>query len=190
MNNIRIVIGGPPNSGKSVFTLYLQRAMRQLQVRAYHNDYDPYSETRLMLMGDISKELREQLKKTDVGKSEAEEFAKKFKQKHEDYPLVLGDLPGKVSDITKILAKSGTHAIIVCDEKKHELIKEWKLMFEELGINIICIINTNLDGIEEITNSNSIIFAKVANLDRNNIAVVVPAHLLALAQEIKTKLSL
>ena len=190
MTNIRIVIGGPSNSGKSVFARYLQKALRQLGISTYHYDYDPYSRTRLMLTGDITPEEREESKKKKVSKKEAKKCARIFKKDYEKYQVVVGDLPGRVSDITEILATSGTLAIIVCDEKKTDQIEYWQSMFKKLNIKIICTIHTNLNGVEDIDNSTDMIFAKVTNLDRNNMTDLAPAHILALSKEIMTRLSL
>lgn len=190
MPQIRIVIGGPSNSGKSVFTRYLQKALRQLGISTYHYDYDPYSRTRLMLTGDITPKEREKLKKKEISKKEAKRHARIFKKNYKKYPVVVGDLPGRVSDITEILATSGTLAIIVCDEKKTNQIKYWQSMFKKLNIKIICTIHTNLDGVEDMDNSTDMIFAKVANLDRNNMTDLAPLHILALSKEIRTRLSL
>lgn len=189
MKNIRIVIGGPPDSGKSVFAIYLQRALRQLEIRTYHYDYDPYSPTRQFALGEISAGEREKMK-GPVSKEDAKAHAKKFKENYDEYPIIVGDLPGQISETTEILAKSGTHGIIVCDEKKFKEIDSWKSMFDKLNIKTICIVQTNLRGDEDIDDSGEIINAKISNLDRNNMVDHVPATILVLAQKIKIRLSL
>lgn len=189
MKNIRIVIGGPPDSGKSVFTIYLQRALRQLGIRTYHYDYDPFSPTRQFALGEISVEQRKKLK-GPVSKEDAQAHAKKFKENYNEYPIIVGDLPGQISETTEILAKSGTHGIIVCDEKRAEQIDSWRSMFDKLNIKTICIVQTNLRGDEDIDDSAEIINAKISNLDRNNMVDYVPATILVLTQKIKTRLSL
>ena len=190
MGSTRIVIGGPTHSGKSVFTVYFYWALRQSGIRTYHYDYDPYSPTRLLVLGDITGKEREKLK-GPVSKNDVLIHAKKFKQNFNQYTIVVGDLPGQISETTKLLAKSGTRGIIVCDEKKDSEIKDWKLMFDELKIKTICIIRSNLRGIDEIDNNEQeIITAKISNLDVNNMANNVPLPILVLSQKIRTKLSL
>ena len=186
-SNIRIVIGGPPNSGKSIFAVYLFRALREMGIRAYHYDYDPYSPTRELILGMISKEDRERLK-TDVTSKGAKIFAGNFQEKFVNYDIVIGDLPGRISEILDILASAGTHGLIVCSDEREEQIQEWKNVFRKLNINIICIVKTNLvdfDKVDEEIVDDGVIFAEISGLERENIPEIVPTNIRSLAKIIK-----
>ena len=46
MKNVRIVIAGPSYSGKSIFAVYLEDALDDIGVNAFHEDYDPFFPTK------------------------------------------------------------------------------------------------------------------------------------------------
>ena len=191
-SNIRIVIGGPPNSGKSVFAIHLFRALREIGIRTYHSDYDPYSPSREFILGKKSKEEREKLKK-DVTSKEAKELASNFQEKYVNYDIVIGDLPGRISEILDILASAGTHGLIVCSDEKEEQIQEWKKVFKKLNINIICIVKTNLvdfDKVDEERSDDGVVFVEISGLKREDLSKNVPNNIMDLARIIKNILQI
>lgn len=163
----RIVIGGPSNSGKSAFAVILRACLNNAGVHTFHQDYDPFSPTREYALKKISDNDRKSLKKI-ITKDDAKKLAKKFSDLGSKYDLVIGDLPGTTNETTKILATGGTHAIILCSDKKTSELKDWINLFVKLKIPIICILESNLNGSEEIIDG-STIRGKLSNLDRNKI---------------------
>jgi len=187
MSDIRIVIGGPQHSGKSTFAIYLERALTNLGINVYNQDYDPFSPTKDYALGIISNEERKKRKKKVLSK-EARSCSKKFISLSAKYDLLIGDLPGKITDITEILVSGGTHAIILCRDDELGEIDQWKNFFEQQGLDVIAIIESNLNGTESVKN-NGIISAKISNLDINNIGDT-PSIVLAIGALIKSKIGI
>ena len=163
----RIVIGGPSNSGKSAFAVILRGSLNQVNIHTFHKDYDPFSPTREYSLKEISEEERKSLKKI-ISENEAVEMAKEFNNLGSDYELLIGDLPGTVSKTTSILASGGTHAIILCSNKKLDEKNDWVQLFQKIKIPVICILESNQNGTEEICDG-PVITGKLSNLDRDNI---------------------
>ncbi|MGH7884475.1 MAG: hypothetical protein ACRENO_02125 [Thermodesulfobacteriota bacterium] len=183
LSQVRIVIGGPKNSGKSVFAVYFFRAFRQLGIRAYHYDYDPYSPTRELVLKKIDNTQREKLKKM-ISDEEARDIAKNFQNNFSEYDIIIGDLPGQISDVSKILISAGTHSIVVCRADEEKEINVWRSMFNKLNVKTVCVVKTFLADHEEI-NESDIIYVETSNLDRNDVSETVPATILALTEKIK-----
>ncbi len=184
IKKIRIVVGGPPHSGKSTFALYLERALQDLGTDAYNYDYDPWGETKRYAEGLISKEERDGTKKIPTEKETrlcVKEFASLPNR------LVIGDLPGKPTDITEILVSVGTHAVILCKDDELDKIKEWEKLFNRKNIKILAILTSNQTGQENIEEENGIIVGRISNLDVSNIGET-PKIISAVASLIKKSL--
>lgn len=186
MKNIRIVIGGPPHSGKSTFALYLERSLNDLGTNAFNYDYDPFGETKRLVEGLISKEEREHTKKIPT-KEEVESCAKEFALLSITYEVVIGDLPGKPTDLTEILTLAGTHAIILCKDDELDKIAEWKNLFNKQDVKILGILESNQTGDEIVYEEKGVIIGKISNLNVNNIGET-PKSILSVAALIKRNL--
>lgn len=186
LKKIRIVIGGPPHSGKSTFALYLERALKDLGTNTFNNDYDPFGETKRFAEGLISKKEREHTKKIPT-KEEVESCAKEFALLSITYEVVIGDLPGKPTGLTEILSAKGTHAIILCKDDELDKITEWKNLFNKQDVKILGILESNQTGDEIVYEEKGIIIGKISNLDVNNIRET-PKIILSVAVLIKRNL--
>lgn len=78
MPQIRIIIGGPPNSGKSTLVSSLIRALWEIGVKVNSAELDLWAPTLEFLEGKISKEERDSRKQKKVTKEEAEEASKRL----------------------------------------------------------------------------------------------------------------
>lgn len=162
---IRLLIGGPPNSGKSTLAESLARALQDQRVDAEAVDLDPWSPTLALIRGEITEEQRRAMKKKEITMEEAEKAAKRFEQISRKHGIALGDAPGEISDQLRIIARKATHAIILCREDSRDAIDKWKIFFTEMGIRIIAVLVSKERGGEEIR-SNTLIEGTVSNLDR------------------------
>lgn len=163
----RIVIGGPSNSGKSTFAIIIQRCLNQIGTHTFHRDYDPFSPTRDYAIGKISDDDRINLKKSN-SKEDVRKRAEEFRALGSGYDLIIGDLPGSTDKTTITLASSATHAIILCSDKKLNEKNNWVELFEKIKIPIICMLESNQNGIEEICDG-ELITGKLSNLNRDNV---------------------
>lgn len=183
---IRIVVGGPPNSGKSTFSECIARALQDLDIDAESIELDVFAETLDYIKGKISKEERERKKREPVTKEKIEKAVKRFKDASNEHDIVIGDAPGGISKESKLLCRMATHGIIICREDKSSEIEDWILFFKELNIPVIVIITSKLVGEESVTSS-ELIHATLVNLNREQIQITESIRLLSVL--LKEKLS-
>jgi AAA15 family ATPase/GTPase len=101
---IRIIIGGPPNSGKSTLAESLAVALRALGVDAYAEDLDLASPTLEFIKGEKGWEQRRGTKKEWTPEL-AKEAAALFEETSTKHALVIGDAPGKITSESKTIAE-------------------------------------------------------------------------------------
>ncbi|MGC8497595.1 MAG: hypothetical protein ACP5NL_06340 [Thermoplasmata archaeon] len=164
MGSIRIIIGGPPNSGKSTFSESLARLFQDQGFDAEAIDLDKASPTLELIRHKISKEERNSMKR-NLTKEDADNAKKEYISKSKEHQIVIGDGPGKISEESKIIYSSGTVGIIVCREDYKKEIKNWEYFFEELNVKLIAVIISKNNG-EESVNSNDLIHGVLVKLNR------------------------
>jgi CRISPR-associated protein Csx3 len=147
---IRIIIGGPPNSGKSTLVNSLKRALWEIGVKVNSAELDLWAPTLEFLEGKITKEERDSRKQKKVTKEEAEEASKRLVEASQDGSIAIGDCPGKMSEELKIIVKNATHAIILCRVDQIQEMESWRKFFSEAGIPIIAELVSDLEGDEAV----------------------------------------
>jgi len=166
----RFVVGGPPNSGKSTFVMSLVRALQETGVDVYPFDQDIFSPTVDLIAGRTTPEERQSRKRKISGEEAVRLLnyvAESFRQLSEKHKVVIGDLPGRVSDDLKPVLKQATHAIIVCREDKEDEVQEWQGLFDSYQIKIVAIIISKTIGEETVSFSDrGPIRAVLTNLNR------------------------
>lgn len=168
MPEIRIIIGGPPNSGKSTLVSSTKRAFWEIGVKVNSVELDLWAPTLEFLEGKISKEERDSRKQKKVTKEEAKEASKRLVEASQDGSIAIGDCPGKMSQELKIIVKNATHAIILCRADQIQEIESWRTFFSEVGIPIIAELVSELNGSEEVQMSgNGLITGRLVGLDRD-----------------------
>ena len=160
-------------------------ALHLLGVDAFVQDLDLASETVKFITGEENWKNRAKLKKewtTDLAK----EAAKQFKEASSNYDLVIGDAPGKITEITRIISQEASHSAICCrDDCKNE-IEEWQTLFKELKKEVIVIVTSKPNGTESIS-VDGIIRATLTGLNRKP---KVDGIIRAVAWHIKRKLDI
>ena len=120
---IKIVVGGPPQSGKSTFTTRLVRTLlKERGVDVDNMGLDPWDRT----LDVILERIPESERKQNMSKKEAIEALRKkassFNKLSKKHDVVVGDLPGIPDELAQIVTRIGTYGIIVIDNDKDELI--------------------------------------------------------------------
>jgi len=181
----RIIIGGPPNSGKSTLAESLTRALRAIGVDAYAEDLDLASQTLEYIKGVKPWKLRAQEKKEWTSEL-ADKAAAKFKEASKRHSVVIGDAPGKISNESRKIAQQANNAIILCRADSISQKKEWRNFFESMGVKIIYIAISKMEGTGHVK-VNEIIEATIIGLDRKPRTDEV---IISIASHIKKKLTL
>ncbi|HZW56639.1 MAG TPA: hypothetical protein VFF30_10150 [Nitrososphaerales archaeon] len=150
----KIVVGGPPRSGKSTFVASMRRALLDIGVRADYVELDPYASTLALLEGLMTPEERLRSKRKDISNEEILQVAERLASVAESVDILLGDLPGMITEQTRMLCRYATHAIIICSDQSPEQMSEWHKFFEELRIPVIAKIVSKLHGNEEVKSTN------------------------------------
>lgn len=164
----RIIIGGPPNSGKSTLVNSMKRTFWEIGVKVNSAELDLWAPTLEFLEGKISKEERDSRKQKKITKQEAEEASKRLVEASQDGSIAIGDCPGKMSEELKIIVKNATHAIILCRADQIQEMESWREFFSEAEIPIIAELVSDLEGDEAVQMAgNKLITGKLVGLDRD-----------------------
>lgn len=178
---IRIIIGGPPNSGKSTLAESLAIALRALGVDAYAEDLDLAIPTLEFIRGAKGWEQRQGTKK-DWTPELAKKAAALFEEASTKHSIVIGDAPGKITAESKTIAEKANYAIILCREDYRVEITNWQRLFKELQVPIICIAISKLNGEGKVINK-ACIRATLIGLNRTPKADKVIKSLALLIKE-------
>ena len=183
---IRIIIGGPANSGKSTLAESLARALRFLGVDAYAEDLDMASPTLEFIRGSKGWEQRKGAKREWTPEL-AEKAAALFEEASFKHTVVIGDAPGKLTGESKTIAQKAYYAIILCREDCINEVQNWRGFFEKLGLQVICVAVSRMAGVGDVEKSGGIIRATLIGLDRN---VKTEPIMIALAMLVKETVGL
>lgn len=168
--SIRIIVGGPPNSGKSTFAESMNRALQNQNIDAEAIDLDIFSPTLDYVKGNITKEEREQQKRKNVTKEDIEDIVKRFTECGTEHQVIIGDAPGGISEESKPIFKAATHGIIICREDEIQQLDSWITFFNEIHIPLVAVVISKIDG-EESVESSDLIRVVLVKLDKNNIRI-------------------
>jgi len=139
-------------------------ALRSFGVDVFVKDLDLASETVKYITGEESWEKRSKAKK-EWTTSLAEEAAIQFKDASNEHDVVIGDAPGRITEITRIISREASHSFICCRDDCKDEIEKWQTFFESLKKEVIVIATSKLSGTESMS-VNGIIKATVIDLNR------------------------
>ncbi len=160
---VRIVICGPPNSGKSTLAESLSRALLLLGVDAAAVDLDLASPTLEYIKG--QKDWKDRSKK-EWTKELGKEAAARFVEASRRHEVVIGDAPGKITDVTRIICGEAHYAIILCRYDLKAEINNWQIFLRELNVPVICTAISKITGEGKVDKKKNLIEATLIKLDR------------------------
>ena len=145
----RIIVGGPPNSGKSTFVEDLKRALEDEEVDVDSVDFDVWPPTLDLIQGKESSEQRASHKKREVTEKDIDDAKSRLERASLVHQVVLMDGPGKISEQGAVLYRSATHSIIVCQEAAESEGKDWAKFLSSLELEPVAVVLTRLEGSQD-----------------------------------------
>lgn len=145
---IKVVLCGPPQSGKSCLREGLKQAISSMENAPY-----PYVITAcpdgegawFSAAAQRDPNLAQQLK-SDYRQNFTSDFAKKaagWVQKANN-PLTIIDVGGKISEENRLIMREATHAVILAGEM--DKVPEWKEFCQSLQLKVVAIIHSDYEG--------------------------------------------
>jgi len=142
---VRIIVGGPPHSGKSTLMNLLEDKMNQYGVDVELRDLDFSSPTNLKAGFDPNRETK------DWDEDLARDAANYFREDSED-KIVLGDSIGLISQINEIVSEPADVAILLVSGSKDQFdqsfrnaLAKWKSYYEYIDLPILMIIRSSMN---------------------------------------------
>ena len=184
-DNVKVVLCGAPNTGKTVLRDSLKKAIRQKLNKpddffyvisgCPDGDYNWMSETDL--------ELAKKLKQEYKAKFTSEFAVQKAQEiKNIKNPLLLFDIGGKITLENELITSFATHAIILAKNERE--IEQWQEFCQKLNLKVIAIVNSDYEAKEDKIETISPIFkGSVHYLERGENTISRPT-VQALAQYI------
>lgn len=137
---LKLVIGGPPHSGKSTFMTLLHRDLRDKGVDAKLLDLDYASPTIAYLLG------KSRGGKQPWSNKLALQAKQDFNVTSKKHDLTLGDAPGKITDVTKIISRGCDGAIILSRDRNET--GKWKRFFKSIDVPVLAVVDSRLRGVD------------------------------------------
>ena len=171
VNNPKVVICGPAQSGKSCLREGLKQAISQIENAPYPYIITACPDGEGAWFSETAKrdpDLAKQLKKEYKSKF-TPEFAQKASGwvKNANTPLNIIDVGGKITEENRVIMREATHAVILYGDKGKEEVSEWEEFCRGLGLRIIANIYSDYEGKEDqINNESSLLTGSVHYLER------------------------
>lgn len=142
---MKVVIGGPPNSGKSTFTVALFRTLdRDQSFSVELRSLDPVDQTVPWLLDESGTVER---KPDDVDFDDYEELIEDVTEANAQ--IVLSDAPGRLEPPIRDLLEPMDELLILANDDSTDKVDEWVAVAEELDVNVHSKFITYLDPDEE-----------------------------------------
>ncbi|CEJ48087.1 Uncharacterized protein apha_03329 [Umezakia ovalisporum] len=151
---IKVVLCGPPQSGKSCLREGLKQAISNISGAPYPYVITACPDGEGAWFSDAAKrdpDLARRLKNEYKAK-----FTREFAQKAAGWvrsattPLNIVDVGGKISEENRIIMREVTHAVILAGEKAQEDVPKWEEFCSNLNIRVIAKIVSDLDAQADI----------------------------------------
>lgn len=186
---VKVVLCGPPHSGKSC----LREGLKQAIMPRHRAGQAPYpyvlpacpdgEGSWYSATAQRDPALAQQLKQAYKAKF-TWEFAKKVAQDvaQVTLPLTIIDVGGKIDDKNRLIMAGATHAVILAADL--EQVSEWKCLCAELDLQLVALIQSDYDGTcDRITAEEPLLTGTVHHLERGQ-----PNHDRPMIQALAAKL--
>ncbi|MEO0969555.1 MAG: CRISPR-associated protein Csx3 [Cyanobacteria bacterium J06639_18] len=149
--NLKVVICGPPQSGKSCLREGLKQAISSVKGAPYPYVITACPDGEGSWFSEAAQrdpELARRLK--DAYKSK---FTVEFAQKAASWvhsantPLNIIDVGGKITEENRLIMREATHGVILAGDR--DKIPDWKRFCQDLGLGIIAVIHSDLHSDED-----------------------------------------
>lgn len=144
---MKIVIGGPPQSGKSTFTASLIQAIRERQRnRPYQLSFSwlplDVTDNSIAVLLNPDKDI-DQKRDVEWSIERAEERRAIFEARDEQ--LVIADAPGLITDELQVVIKPADALIILANYEERERIDDWREVAESNGMEVFAELTSILE---------------------------------------------
>ncbi|WP_152418480.1 hypothetical protein [Haloarcula amylolytica] len=144
---MKVVVCGPPHSGKSTFTACMIQVIRERKRnRSYNISFTwmplDVTDNSLAALVDTDDEV-EQKRDVEWSQERAEERQAMFEGR--DERLVLADAPGKITDELQTVIQPADAVIVLASREKEDMVEDWKLAAKECGLDIFAELTTVLE---------------------------------------------
>ncbi len=141
---MKIVVGGPPHSGKSTFTAILRKLIRE--ILGATSDPELFHSLTLDLVDNSTEWMDDRSGRTPRrelgGFTRERAVARREAFEQSDAALALADAPGVIDDYTRILVQPAQALIVV--SKDQGGIEEWRDFAGEVGMEMYAVFETFL----------------------------------------------
>ncbi|MEI2583897.1 hypothetical protein [Scytonema sp. PRP1] len=157
--SVKVVLCGPPHSGKSCLREGLKQAIRRIPGAPYPYVITANPDGEGSWFSDTFQRNAAEARqyKTDYKTDFTLEFAASRAQWVRDCsePLVLVDVGGKIDEKNQLIMQHATHAVILSNNMNK--VPEWQEFCSNLNLKIIAIIYSNYEGVADCIESESTI---------------------------------
>ena len=164
---LRIIIGGPPHSGKSTLMNLLEDRFQYYQIPVQLLDLDLSAPTPLKTG------FTEQREKRKWTSSLADE-AKSMFEEAEGVQVVLGDSVGLISEINEIISQPADVAILLVsgghgdyDDTYRKVVRKWKEYYEDIRKPLLVVLRSTMNPRDESMFDPRDNYGVIAGLDRD-----------------------
>jgi CRISPR-associated protein Csx3 len=161
-----VLIGGPPNSGKSVLSYSLAKALRQRRIDHYLYRACPDGEGDWFQEGpeEVAKEIRLRVKGSWT-RAYAEMAYRQIERRPFPWLVDSGGLPGPLNEP---IFRACTHAILLTpSDEAHTF---WQALVERHGLVLLADLRSDLEGVSRLETDQPIIRGTLAGLRRSHLA--------------------
>ena len=174
---LRIIIGGPPHSGKSTFMNLLEDRFRYYQIPVELLDLDLSAPTPLKTG------FTQQRDKKKWTSTLAEEAREMF-EGAEGVQVVLGDSVGLISEINEIISQPADVAILLVsgghgdyDTTYRKVVRKWKEYYQDIRTPLLVVLRSTMNPADESMFDPQDNYGVVVGLDRDAYeANVISGH--------------
>lgn len=144
---MKVVVGGPPQSGKSTFTASLIQAIRERQRnRPYQLSFSwqplDVTDNSIAVLLNPDEDI-DQKRDVEWTEERAEERRAVFEARDEQ--LVIADAPGLITEELRIVIEPADAIIILANYEEREQIEDWREVAESNGMQVFAELTSILE---------------------------------------------